>query len=175
MVTCFRALLTCLFEHPVHRLMCCLSESEFYCGLVYKFKQIMGRNDLSDQFRKVKIRHKHIGYNSNVMRQSVCLLINSITVDNFAALFFNSGVRLYEGPDLKLFSLVGWAPKLFVCCLVHRGSNDDILLQISSVVVWQSRNLQLSHNTSYLLSPRYCFFIVLYRDLFVYRDDPLAI
>ena len=52
----------------------------------------MSRNDLSDQFRKVKIRHKRIGYNSNVMRQSACLLINSITVDNFAALFNNTPV-----------------------------------------------------------------------------------
>ena len=44
-------------------------------------------NDFSDQFRKVIIRYKHIGYNSNVMRQSTCLVINLITVDNFAALF----------------------------------------------------------------------------------------
>ena len=47
----------------------------------------MGRTDFSDQFRKVFIRHKRIGYNLNVMRQSECLLINPITVDNFAALF----------------------------------------------------------------------------------------
>ena len=46
-----------------------------------------------------------------------------------------------------------------------------LLLQISSGVVWQSRDLHLSHNTLYLLSPRLCFFIVLNRYLFVYRDD----
>ena len=46
----------------------------------------MGRTDFSDQFRKVIIRHKRIGYDFNVMRQSACLVINSITVDNFAAL-----------------------------------------------------------------------------------------
>ena len=33
------------------------------------------------------IRHKLIGYNLNVMRQSACQVINTITVDNFAALF----------------------------------------------------------------------------------------
>ena len=33
------------------------------------------------------IRHKGIGYDLNVMRQSACLVINTITVDNFAALF----------------------------------------------------------------------------------------
>ena len=47
----------------------------------------MGRADLSDQFRKIIIRHKRIGYDLNVMRQSACLVINLITVDNFAALF----------------------------------------------------------------------------------------
>ena len=51
------------------------------------FKTIMGRIDFSDQFRKTIIRHKRIGYDSNVMQQSVCLVINPITVDNVAALF----------------------------------------------------------------------------------------
>ena len=41
----------------------------------------MGKTDFSDQFRKEIIRHKCIGYNSNVMRQSACLVINPITVD----------------------------------------------------------------------------------------------
>ena len=45
----------------------------------------MGRTDFSDQFPKIIIRHKRIGY---VMQQSACLVINPITVDNFAA-FFN--------------------------------------------------------------------------------------
>ena len=54
---------------------------------LYKFKKIMGRIDFSDQFRKIIIRHKRIGYDLNVMQQSVCLVINPITVDNFAALF----------------------------------------------------------------------------------------
>ena len=64
-----------------------LSEPEFYGDLVYKFKMIMGRTDFSDQFRKIIIRHKRIGYDLNVMRQSACLVVNPITVDNFAALF----------------------------------------------------------------------------------------
>ena len=55
--------------------------------LVYKFNKIMGRTDFSDQFRKVIIRHKRIGYSFNFMRQSACLVIYPITVDNFAALF----------------------------------------------------------------------------------------
>ena len=47
----------------------------------------MGRTDFSDQFRKIIIRRKRIGYDLNVMRQSACLVINQITVDNFVALF----------------------------------------------------------------------------------------
>ena len=47
----------------------------------------MGRTDFSDQFRKVIIHYKRIGYNLNVLRQSVCSVINPITVDNFVALF----------------------------------------------------------------------------------------
>ena len=65
----------------------CISELEFYGDLVYKFKKIIGRTDCSDQFRKIIIRHKRIGYDLNVMRHSACLVINPVTVDNFAALF----------------------------------------------------------------------------------------
>ena len=41
----------------------------------------------------------------NVMRQSAYLVFNPIMVENYAA-FFNC--RLYDGPDIKLFILVGW-------------------------------------------------------------------
>ena len=44
--------------------------------------------DFSDQFRKIIMRYKRIGYNLfYVMRQSACLVINPITVDSYAALF----------------------------------------------------------------------------------------
>ena len=46
----------------------------------------MGRTDFSNQFRKIIIRHKRIGYDLNVMRQSACLVIYPITVNNFDAL-----------------------------------------------------------------------------------------
>ena len=64
-----------------------LSEPEFEGDLVYKFKKIIDRTDFSDQFRKIIIRHKRIGYILNVMQQSACLVINPITVDNFVVLF----------------------------------------------------------------------------------------
>ena len=84
------------------------------------------------------------------------------------------GVRHYDGLGLiMLFILVGWDRSSFVCCLVQRGSTDDLLLQIFSGVIWQNRELQLSRNALYPLSPRLWFFIVLNRDLFVYRDDSI--
>ena len=64
-----------------------LSEPEFYGDLVYKFKKIVGSVDFSDQFRKIIVRYKRIGYNINIMRQSACLVFNPITVNNFASLF----------------------------------------------------------------------------------------
>ena len=39
-------------------------------------------------FTNIKLQnYNYIGYNSNVMRHSACLVINTITVDYFAALF----------------------------------------------------------------------------------------
>ena len=39
--------------------------------------------DFSDQFRKIIMRYKRIGYNLNVMRQSACLVINPITEEDY--------------------------------------------------------------------------------------------
>ena len=65
-----------------------LPEPEFYGDLVYKFKKLIGRNDVSSQFRKIITRYRRIGYNLNVMRQSACLVFYPVMVDNYAA-FFN--------------------------------------------------------------------------------------
>ena len=64
-----------------------LLEPEFDGDLVYKFIKIRGMTDFSDQFRKIIMRYKRIGYDLNVMRKSACLVINPITVGGFAALF----------------------------------------------------------------------------------------
>ena len=42
--------------------------------------------DFSEQFRKIIMLYKRIGYKLNVMRQSACLVINPVTVDGYAAL-----------------------------------------------------------------------------------------
>ena len=39
-----------------------LSEPEFYGDLVYEFKKLVGRADFSDQFRKIIVCYKRIGY-----------------------------------------------------------------------------------------------------------------
>ena len=54
------------------------------------------------------------------------------------------------------------------------GQPGLILLQISSGGVWQSRDLQLSRSTLYLLSPRLCFFKLVNHDLLVNPDDLLT-
>ena len=59
-----------------------LKKKEFYGDLVYKFKNIEGRADFSDQFRNIIVRYKRIWYNINIMRQSACLVFNTITVNN---------------------------------------------------------------------------------------------
>ena len=49
-------------------------------------KKIMVRTDFSNLLRKFIIRYKRIGCNLNVMRQSVSLVFNPITVNNYASL-----------------------------------------------------------------------------------------
>ena len=64
-------------------------ELKFYGDMVYKFKTLKGRNNYSLKLRKkITTRYRALGYNLNVMRQSACLVFNSIMVDNYAA-FFN--------------------------------------------------------------------------------------
>ena len=61
------------------------SEPDFYGDLVYKLKKIVG----SIIFQRIKIisHYKKIGYNINVLQQTACLVVNPITVGNFAFLF----------------------------------------------------------------------------------------
>ena len=130
------------------------------------------------------------------MRQSACLVINPITVDNFAALFNRTPVdrtspfdclclliaqvpvhcfsitvfRLYDGLDIKLFILVGWDRSSSTVAL-STGAQLMIFFCFRFPVVL---DLHLSYNTLYLLSPRLCFFMLLRCDLCVYRDDSLT-
>ena len=64
-----------------------LSEPEFYGDWVYKFRKIYACNDFSTQFRKTILRYNKIGYNINVIRQTACMVVKPITVNNFVSLF----------------------------------------------------------------------------------------
>ena len=144
-----------------------LSEPAFYNGLVYKFKQIIGRSDFFDKFRKIIIRNQSIGYDLNFMRQSEFLVINAITVDNFAALFNRAPVD--RTPDSMMADL-----KLFILVLWDHSSSSVAWSTWAQLMIFYLRFpvlLFICHNTLYLLSPRLCFFIVLKRDLCVYHDD----
>ena len=53
--------------------------------MVYKFKIIVGKHNLNDQFQK---RFKHYKKVENkIMQQSACLVVNPITVYTFCFLF----------------------------------------------------------------------------------------
>ena len=64
-----------------------LSEPDFYGDLVYKLKKIVGSNNFSAEFIKIIFHYKKIGYKIYVLQQTACLVVNPITVGNFAFLF----------------------------------------------------------------------------------------
>ena len=58
------------------------------------------------------MRYKRIRFNKNVMRQSACIVINPITVDNFASLFNCTQVGRASdslmGPTKRLLIFLSW-------------------------------------------------------------------
>ena len=63
-----------------------LSAPDFYGALLYKFRKIIGKNDFSYHFKKIIVRHKKIGYNIDVLRQTACLVVDQIKVNSYAYL-----------------------------------------------------------------------------------------
>ena len=59
---------------------------EFYGNLVYKLKKMV-KYDCSYHFKKIIVRYIKIGYNIDVLRQTACLFVNQIKVNNFAYFF----------------------------------------------------------------------------------------
>ena len=64
-----------------------LLEPDFYVDLVCKLKTIVGSNSFFSAVYKIVSHYKDIGYNISVLQQTACLVVNSITVVNFAFLF----------------------------------------------------------------------------------------
>ena len=56
-----------------------ISELELYGDLVYRFRKIMGKYNFSEQFRKLINLYIRIGYSMDIIRQTACLVINTIT------------------------------------------------------------------------------------------------
>ena len=69
---------------------------------------MVSRADFSDQFRKIIVRYKRVGYNMTLMRQSACLVVSPITVNNVSSLFYCTAVghafELNDGPK----SYISW-------------------------------------------------------------------
>ena len=154
-----------------------LSEPEFYGDLVYKFKKIVGRADFSDQFRKIIVRYKRIGYNINIMRQSACLVFNLITVNNFASHFNCTPVGRASDPMWPRHKAIyfNWfGPELF--CLLLGPSGFNCWFPFAPVFQWRCSTPQGSPGVGrnmFLSGLHLCFIIVFICDLFVSRDDPL--
>ena len=64
-----------------------LSEPEIYGDLVYKFRKIIGEYNFPYHFKKIIVCYKKIGYNIDSLRQTACLVVNPIKVNNFDYLF----------------------------------------------------------------------------------------
>ena len=52
-----------------------------------KLEKIVGSSSFSPQFIKIISHYKKFSYNINVLQQTACLVVNPITVGNFAFLF----------------------------------------------------------------------------------------
>ena len=62
-------------------------KSEFYGALCINSEKKIGKKDFSYHFKKINVRYKKIGYNIDVLRQTACLVVIPIKVNNFAYLF----------------------------------------------------------------------------------------
>ena len=48
---------------------------------------MIGKYDFPYHFKKIIVRYKQIGYNIDGLRQTPCLFVNPINVNNFAFFF----------------------------------------------------------------------------------------
>ena len=125
-------------------------------------KKIVGSNNFSAQFIKIISHYKKIGYNINVLQQTACLVVNPITVGNFAFLFNRRWVGLqtlwwFRLKDLSIDEMV-WA-WCFGCLLGPPGFTCWIFCSDIQFYL--------------LLSPYLRFISLLYLDLYVLGDDAL--
>ena len=46
-------------------------------------EKTIGKHDFPYHFKKIIVRYKKIGYNIDVLRQTTCLVVNPVKVNNF--------------------------------------------------------------------------------------------
>ena len=56
-------------------------------ALFFTLERIVGKPNFSDQFKKIINCYKRVGYKMDIMRQSACLVVNTITVYSYCFLF----------------------------------------------------------------------------------------
>ena len=141
-----------------------LSEPDFYGDLVYKLKKIVGSNNFSAQFIKIISHYKKIGYNFNVLQQTACLVVNPITVGNFAFLFNCTLVgRTSDSMMVPTWRLIYWWDGRGLMLWLFVGPTGVYLLDF----FWSGILFNL------LLSPYPCFISLFNLDLYVLGDDAL--
>ena len=65
-----------------------MSEPVFHGDFVNTFIRTVGKLNFSHQLKKIIKRNKKVGYNMDIMQQSVRLVVNPITGYSFGFLFF---------------------------------------------------------------------------------------
>ena len=124
---------------------------------MYKFRKHVGKPEFPDHFSKIAICYKGKWYNIYVIKQSVCLTVNPITVDHFPYLFKctpvgRGSVQTLWWSRLKNYSLGGLCRNVYV--YISAGSPEFncfsffffflFLLQYSSSFVWTKRSPNVS-------------------------------
>ena len=66
--------------------MACSENMKHFDELAYRSLKFTEVTCVSNQLKNI-MRYKRIGCNVDVMRQSACLMVNPVTVNNFAVLF----------------------------------------------------------------------------------------
>ena len=67
---------------------------EFYGDLVYKFKKVIRNPNFCNLLKRIVNRFKRVGYPLDIMRQTACLVFNSIIVEGYAVHFGCTAVVL---------------------------------------------------------------------------------
>ena len=119
---------------------------------MYKFRKIIGKNDFPCHFKKIIVRYINIGYNIDVLRQTACLIVNPIKINNCAYLFNctmgGSGFRLNNGTILNLLYELHGRLVAVVLGRAYRDLTGGFLLL---------RNISVAIS----VSPHVCFILVL--------------